>query len=227
MSDNNAEKGESFFEMLARWLQSLPTDTKILVEMIGDNELDAKARSLAAGTIIYLIARIDLIPDDIPILGHIDDVIILHIAVATIMQIDPNRGKYYREKYPQFETLNQQIRLLTETLGALYGFLKALVENFVKRRFRGQTTENVASSEKLREDMFDAAMQYAAGVNVDPEAIQRALLTAPPDRIIKLLSDGLEQEAKRQEKEDQTSGTRSLDVLPGPLRKLIGHREQG
>lgn len=49
-------------------------------------------------------------------------------------------------------------------------------------------------------------MQYAAGVNVDPETIQRALIAAPPDRIIKLLSDGLEQEAKRQEKENQASG---------------------
>lgn len=225
MNESNAPKSENFFELLSRWLQSLPTDIKILIEMIGDDALSAGARSLAVGTVVYLTARIDLIPDDLPILGHIDDIIILHIAVATIIQIDPQRGMYYREKYPQFEALNQQIELLAKTLGALYGFLKALVENLVKRRFRGQTTENVVCSEKLQEEVFDAAMQYAAGVNVDPETIQHALLAAPPDRIIKLLSDGLEQEAKRQEKENPAGGMPK--ELPGSIRKLLGRGEQG
>ncbi len=221
MSGTRTAKSDKFFEMLLGWLQSLPADIKILIEMISDNKLAMKARCLAAGTVIYFVSPIDLIPDKIPVVGHIDDVIILRLAVVMIVQIDPERGSYYRQKYPQFETLNQQIDLLKEVLGALYGFLQALVASLVERHFRGHTPEDVVDSEQLQEDMFDAAMEHAAGVNVDPETIQRALLTTPPERIVKLLSDGLEQDADRQEKENRAD-TKPLDTLTGPVRKLLG-----
>ncbi|TEU21771.1 MAG: DUF1232 domain-containing protein [Anaerolineales bacterium] len=221
-----ATTGETFFEMLVCWLVSLPTDIKILIEMIGDDELDMKARSLAVGTIVYVLAPIDLIPDKIPVLGYVDDVVILHIAVVLVVQIDPNRGRYYREKYPQtFETLDQQIELLRGTLGALYSWLTALVENLVKRRFRGQAAEDVIGSEKLQEDMFDAAMEYAADVNVDAETIQRALLAAPPNRIVELLSDGLEEEQKRQAREEQKGVIKRLTAPSGGFRKLLGRED--
>lgn len=221
-----AATGENFFEMLVRWLVSLPTDIKILIEMIGDDELDMKARSLAVGTIVYVLAPIDLIPEKIPVLGYVDDVVVLHIAVALVVQIDPNRGRYYREKYPQtFETLDQQIELLRATLGALYSWLTALVENLVKRRFRDQAAEDVIGSENLQEDMFDAAMEYAADVNVDAETIQRALLAAPPNRIVELLSDGLTEEQKRQAKEEQEGVIKRLAAPSGAFQKLLGHEE--
>lgn len=221
-----AATGENFFEILVRWLVSLPTDIKILIEMIGDDELDMKARSLAVGTIVYVLAPIDLIPEKIPVLGYVDDVVVLHIAVALAVQIDPNRGRYYREKYPQtFETLDQQIDLLRKTLGALYSWLTALVENLVKRRFRGQTAEDIIGSEKLHEDMFDAAMEYAADVNVDAETIRRALLAAPPNRIVELLSDGLEEEQKRRVKEEQEGVTKRLTAPSGGFRKLLGRED--
>jgi uncharacterized membrane protein YkvA (DUF1232 family) len=222
MSESKTGK-QNFFEMLSGWLQSLPTDIKILIEMVGDEALDLKARCVAAGAVAYIISPIDLIPESLPILGHIDDVFILRIAVATVDQIDPQRGKYYREKYLQFKTLYEQIDTLKEALGALYGFLKALVDGLVRWRFRGQPAEEVVNSEKAREDMFDAAMKVAADVNVNPEAIRSALLATPPSRIVKLLSDGLEQEAKRQEKEGSAGATKPTNALPESLRKALGH----
>jgi uncharacterized membrane protein YkvA (DUF1232 family) len=226
MSKQEAATGGGFFEILVSWLVSLPTDLKILVEMVGDDELDMRARSLAVGTIVYILAPIDLIPEKVPVLGYVDDAIILHIAVAIAVQIDPDRGRYYREKYPQtFGELDQQIELLRETLGSLYSWLTALVENLTKRRFRGQSAEDVVSSEQLQEDVFDAAMEYAADVSVDAEAIRRALLATPPSRIVGLLSDGLEEEQKRQEKEDQESVIKRLAASPDGLRKLLSRGE--
>jgi hypothetical protein len=46
--------------------------------------------------------------------------------------------------------------------------------------------------------MFDEAMEYAASVDVNRETVEQALLSAPPQRIIELLSSGLEGEQKRQ-----------------------------
>jgi hypothetical protein len=137
------------------------------------------------------------------------------------------RINYYQEKHPElFETLEQQVKLLKETLGALYAWLKALVEKLPKRRFHGKPAEDIVASEQIQEDMFDEAMEYAASINVDPDAIEQALLSTPPKRIIELLSSGLEEEQKRQieaEKEQET--TTQLTATLDNFRKLLGRGE--
>lgn len=223
MSKQNATATSDFFGMLVEWLTSLPTDIKILIEMAGDNDLDLGARSLAVGTIVYVLSPIDLIPEKVPVLGYIDDVIILHMSVAAIVGIDPERGAHYREKYPQvFESLDQHIGLLQDTLGALYSWIMALVERLKERRYQGRSPEDVAASENLQEELFDEAMEYAANVNVDPDAIQRALLAAPPERIIGFLSAGLEEEQKLRAREDEEGVLRRLSGASSGFRKLLG-----
>lgn len=224
MSKQNSADRADFFGVLFTWLKSLPTDLKILIEMIGDDDLDLKARSSAVGIIIYILSPIDLIPEKIPILGYIDDVIILRIALAVILEIDANRAEYYREKYPEtFDVLDEQIVLLKQTLGALYSWLKALVEKLPKRRFHGKSAEDVASSEQSREEMFDEVMEYAANVNVDPKAIEQAILTAPPNRIVELLSSGLEGEQKRQM---EAEGQEQEGISKRLVDSLVSFRKQ-
>lgn len=49
---------------------------------------DSKYRWLIiAGTLLYLISPIDLLPDIIPIVGQIDDVLILTVLVTEVSQI--------------------------------------------------------------------------------------------------------------------------------------------
>jgi hypothetical protein len=146
--------------------------------------------------------------------------------LAVILETDAVRAGHYREKYPEtFETLDEQITLLRQTLGALYSWLKALVEKLPKRRFHGKSTEDVASSEQIREEMFDEAMEYAANINVDPKAIEQALLAAPPNRITELLSSGLEEEQKHQLQAESGETESQLTNALGSFRKLLGRGE--
>lgn len=220
---------KSFFEILVNWIMSLPTDIKVLIEMIGDDKLDLSARSLAVGTIVYLIAAIGLIPDAIPVLGYIDDVIVLHIALATILKMDPERAEYYRDKYPDtIRVIDDQVQLLVDALGALYSWIMAFVDSLSQRRYRGQETSQAAQSEETREMLFDDAMVYAAKVNIDEETIRTKLLATPPNQITKLLSDGLQKEQSRRE---QTKEKEVSDPLLPPgrrIRRLLGgsKREQ-
>jgi uncharacterized membrane protein YkvA (DUF1232 family) len=49
---------------------------------------DSKYRWLIiAGTLLYLISPIDLLPDMIPIIGQIDDVLILTVLVSEVSQM--------------------------------------------------------------------------------------------------------------------------------------------
>jgi len=217
--------GGSFFETLVKWIVSLPSDIKVLVVMIGDDELDMRARSLAVGTLVYIVASIGLIPDTIPVLGYVDDVLVLHIALAVILQIDPDRAEYYREKYSEtIGAIDEQVQLLTDALGALYSWLKAFVENLPQRRYRGQTTEEAAQSGEAREGIFDEAMEFAANVSVDEATIRQKLLASPPNQLAKLLSDGLEKEQERQVKEERKGAAGHF--LPSGFRKLLDRGEK-
>ena len=208
---------------LVRWIISLPTDVKILIEMIGDDKLDMRARSLAVGTTAYLIAAIGLIPDTVPVLGLVDDVLVLHIALAIILQIDPKRAEYYREKHPEtIGSIDEQVQLLVDALGALYSWLEAFVKNLSQRRYKGQSTEETAQSTETREDIFDEAMIYAANVNVDEEMIRSRLLAAPPNQLVSLLSDGLQKEQQRQEGAEGTGVKGILSASTSGVRKLLG-----
>jgi uncharacterized membrane protein YkvA (DUF1232 family) len=48
---------------------------------------------IIVGTLLYLISPIDLLPDVIPIVGQIDDVLILTILVSEVSQILVDRVK--------------------------------------------------------------------------------------------------------------------------------------
>ena len=47
-------------------------------------------RWLANGTLLYAISPIDLIPDFIPILGHVDDAIVLPLAMWLTFKLIPH-----------------------------------------------------------------------------------------------------------------------------------------
>jgi uncharacterized membrane protein YkvA (DUF1232 family) len=68
---------KNFFEWIQEWILSLPIDLKVLLEISGDSEMGIPARSLAVGTLAYVVYLADLIPDKIPVLGLIDDVIVI------------------------------------------------------------------------------------------------------------------------------------------------------
>jgi len=46
-------------------------------------------KGFAAVTVAYALSPIDLIPDFIPVLGYLDDVIILPVAIALIVRLIP------------------------------------------------------------------------------------------------------------------------------------------
>jgi uncharacterized membrane protein YkvA (DUF1232 family) len=223
MNDETSSKGPNFFDLLTKWLRSLPTDVKIVVKMIGDDELDMKARTLAVGTVLYILSPIDLIPDIIPVLGYIDDAIIMRIVLVVITEIDPERAIYYRVKYPEmFEPLERQIQILKETLGALYSWLRAIIDRLPKRHFHGKPAEEVVNSKDAQEEMFDEVMEYVANIDTDSKTIQDALLGAPPNRIIELISSGLEKEQKLEQK-SQTGN--KISASADKFRKLLGRGE--
>lgn len=71
------------------------------------------AKVIAAGVVAYALSPIDLIPDFIPVLGYLDDLIIVPAGIALVLRmVPPNVLADCREK------ANQQAARPTSRIGA-------------------------------------------------------------------------------------------------------------
>ena len=65
------------------------TDIPAIFLALKDNETPIAAKLVAAVTVVYALSSIDLIPDFIPVLGYLDDVILLPALVALTVRLIP------------------------------------------------------------------------------------------------------------------------------------------
>jgi len=67
----------------------LAVDVPAIVLALKERETPAAAKILAAATVAYALSPIDLIPDFIPVLGYLDDLIILPALIAATVKRIP------------------------------------------------------------------------------------------------------------------------------------------
>src|SRR5207253_3701058 len=58
-----------------------PLYTRLMWELVRDERTPAGRKALLAGALGYLLLGRDLIPDDIPVLGGLDDLVVVIVAV--------------------------------------------------------------------------------------------------------------------------------------------------
>lgn len=69
--------------------QSLKSDIPALVLALKDPRTGWKARLLAALCVAYALSPVDLIPDFIPVVGYLDDLVVLPLLVAATVKFIP------------------------------------------------------------------------------------------------------------------------------------------
>src|SRR6185503_19330200 len=67
----------------------IPNLMKLLYGLLRDPRVSSADKAILAGTIIYVIAPIDVIPDFIPFIGQIDDAYLVAISLLRLL----NRAK--------------------------------------------------------------------------------------------------------------------------------------
>lgn len=69
--------------------KQLKTDIPAVFLSLKSNDTPLAAKILAGITVGYALSPIDLIPDFIPVLGYLDDVIILPVLIALTIRLIP------------------------------------------------------------------------------------------------------------------------------------------
>jgi uncharacterized membrane protein YkvA (DUF1232 family) len=63
----------------------IPQLVMLLVRLLKDPRISSSDKAILAGTIIYVIAPIDIIPDFIPFIGQVDDSYLLAISTLRLL----------------------------------------------------------------------------------------------------------------------------------------------
>jgi len=76
-------------EKLKRWARRLKTELMALYLAYKDPRTPLHARVLAVIVVAYAFSPIDLIPDPIPVLGYLDDLILVPLGIALAVRLIP------------------------------------------------------------------------------------------------------------------------------------------
>lgn len=72
-----------------QWARRIKRDTYALFLAVRDPRTPWYAKVIAASVVAYAFSPIDLIPDFIPVLGYLDDVIIVPLGIVLAMKLIP------------------------------------------------------------------------------------------------------------------------------------------
>lgn len=75
---------------LRKWARQLKEQTLIVYFAARDPRTPWIARLLALGIAAYALSPIDLIPDFIPVLGYLDDLIIVPLGLMLVLRLLPD-----------------------------------------------------------------------------------------------------------------------------------------
>jgi uncharacterized membrane protein YkvA (DUF1232 family) len=79
----------SFVGRLKRWARRLKVEVHALYLAYKDPRVPWYARVFAAVVVGYAFSPIDLIPDPIPVLGYLDDLVLIPLGVALAVRMIP------------------------------------------------------------------------------------------------------------------------------------------
>ena len=74
---------------LRRWARTVRRDVIALYLAAHDPRVPWYAKALAACTAAYALSPIDLIPDFVPVIGYLDDMLILQLAIVLTVRLVP------------------------------------------------------------------------------------------------------------------------------------------
>ena len=79
----------SLVERLGRWARGLKAEVYALYLAYRDPRVAWYARIFAAMVVGYAFSPIDLIPDPIPVLGYLDDLVLIPLGMALAIRMIP------------------------------------------------------------------------------------------------------------------------------------------
>src|SRR5512141_3448314 len=82
-------ESRSLSSRLRAWARAIQADALTLWYAARHPRTPVLAKALAAGLVVYALSPIDLIPDFIPVLGLLDDALLLPLLILLVVRLMP------------------------------------------------------------------------------------------------------------------------------------------
>lgn len=79
-------KKEKEKNLLQEMIMLIPNLIKLLYRMIRDNRVRLQEKAILLGTIIYVISPLDFVPDFIPFVGQVDDILLISLILLRFLE---------------------------------------------------------------------------------------------------------------------------------------------
>ena len=114
----------------------IPNLLWLLFGLLRDERVSRADKAILAGTILYVISPLDIIPDFIPFIGQVDDAYL--IAISLIRLMNRTDGEVFREHWRGSIDLKD---LVTSISTAAEYFLPRKIKNVLRGRIERPSAE--------------------------------------------------------------------------------------
>jgi uncharacterized membrane protein YkvA (DUF1232 family) len=89
VSGRRHQMSQRLFERLRAWIRLVRQDVVALFHAARDPRVPWYAKAVAAAVAAYALSPIDLIPDFVPVLGYLDDLVLVPLGIAIAVRLIP------------------------------------------------------------------------------------------------------------------------------------------
>ena len=134
------------------WAETIRQDIEAFQSLLESKTADDHSKKLAGAALLYMVSRMDLIPDWNEGIGVIDDVMVLRVC-AQLTQ-GHSRGDLPTTTEVSLDRMSNQADAILQFLGGpLYDKLKAHCAKLGDVAVRGRTPNALIDDAKLRKDL--------------------------------------------------------------------------
>ncbi len=171
------------FDVFKGWAETIRPDIDAFKTLLESTTADAHSRKLAGAALLYLVSRMDLIPDWNEGIGVIDDVMVLRVC-AQLSQGD-ERGVLPPQAQASLDRMAKEADKVTAFLGgAIYDKLKSYCSKLTDQAVRGHTPAQLTEEDSARtalyvelEDELKKSVPIVVNDPADAELRLKAYLT--------------------------------------------------
>jgi uncharacterized membrane protein YkvA (DUF1232 family) len=170
-------------DVFKSWAETIRQDIDAYKALIESSKADSHSKKLAGAALLYMVSKMDLIPDWNEGIGVIDDVMVLRVC-AQLSQ-GHERGDLPASAEAAIERMSNEAEKISAFLGgALYDKLKAYCSKLSDVSVRGRTPQQLIDDAALRkalsvelEDELKATVPIVVNDAKDAELRLKAYLT--------------------------------------------------
>jgi len=159
---------QRFVGRMRELLVSLPYDLKVLFEAMTDEDLPLDARRKAVGAVIYCLSPSDPIPDSLGLVGFVDDVVVVRLVLAKMLEIGGDGVADYPERFPeQFERLSDDVALLREFFGDAISWVDRRLTMLDQAKHKGKTVATYVEDDGAGQRLYEEGLEFTTEYEID------------------------------------------------------------